>query len=152
MNTWLLIIAFSLFTFKANIDRYVFIVILLCLRIILILFCSFFLLSLSCLVISWLSLGLYLKALFFSCICIYNKFLVCDYHKVYIYQSIYMWLSCWSLKFECILITLHFYNPQPHLTFLTPYFTFLCFVYPLTIYCGNKWFYYFRLLTFSLVL
>ena len=46
---------------------------------------------------------------FFSCI--YYRFLVCGYHEVYIWQTIYIWdyLSCWSLNFKCILTTLRFF-------------------------------------------
>ena len=36
---------------------------------------------------------------------------------------------------------------SPCLLFLTSYFTSFCFVYPLTTYCGYRWFYYFCLLT-----
>ena len=43
------------------------------------------------------------------CQCIYYTYLVCVYHEIGLYTII---LSCWSLKYECILITLHFHYPH----------------------------------------
>ena len=65
---------------------------------------------------------------------------------VYIYVIV---LSYWSLNFKCILKTLHLCC---RLVFLISYFIFNCFVYPLTAYCGYRWFYYFCLLTSLLAL
>ena len=61
---------------------------------------------------------------------------------------IFLWLI--SLKFECILIILHFNSLPWSLIFLT-YFTPFCSVYRLTTYCRYRWLYYFCLLTFVLV-
>ena len=66
----------------------------------------------------------------------------------FLYSSLYIHiivLSCWSLNFTCILKTLHLYC----LPFLITVFdlTSNCFIYPLTAYCGYRWFCYLCLLT-----
>ena len=62
------------------------------------------------------------------CVCMYVCMYVCNY---------FIW---WSLNFKKILAILHFHC---WLLFLTSYFISFCFVYPLTTYFGNKWFYHF---------
>ena len=65
---------------------------------------------------------------------LFGLWLLCLYVALYTNT----WLNWRSLKFECILTTLHFY--PFHIYYLC--ILHFCFVYPLT-YCGFRWFYYF---------
>ena len=70
-----------------------------------------------------------------------------SYSSLYIHMIV---LNCQSLNVTCILKTLHFYSPPLIITAFD--FTSNCFLYPLTAYCGYRWFYYFCLLTSQLAL
>ena len=89
---------------------------------------------------------------FFLCISIIDSWLVVT--MKFLYSSLYTYLivlSCCSLNFKCILNTLHLYSPPLTITVLI-YFTSNCFRYPLTAYCGYRWYYYFYLSTSLLAL
>lgn len=70
------------------------------------------------------------------------------YSNLYISMII---LRCSYLKLEWIVTTLNFYS-TPQLLFYHKYFTYFCFVYPLTTNCEYKGFYYACLLTFLIAL
>ena len=142
----LLIGAFSLFTFMVIIDMY---------AILLIVWGLFhryflFLLLLSSLVVWWLFIFMF-WFLFLFCVCIYYRFLVGDccevFIQLYIYNCFKLLISYFQMHFSNLPLVLS----SPH-KFLISYFISNCFVYPLTAYCGYRWFYYFCLLTLLLAL
>ena len=118
---------------------------ILILLIVLNFFCRYFLISFFFCspVIWWLSLVLCLD--FFSFyVCISYRFLVCDYHGVFIKQFIYIYViisSCLCPTFNCLLTPCICTLPS-WLLFLV-YFISSCFVYSLTAYRGYRWFYFF---------
>ena len=102
----------------------------------------------------WLSLVLCLDSFFFFvCISIIDFWIVVT--MAFIYSNLYIdmiVLSCWSLNFKCTLRPCVCTLLPSRLLFLISYFMSNCFVYPLTAYCGYRWFYYFCLLIFLLTL
>lgn len=63
------------------------------------------------------------------------------YHWVRCFISMIV-VVCLSLNFKCIFVKLHLYSPPLWLLFLISYFTYNCFVYNLTAYCGHRWLYH----------
>ena len=147
--------AFSPFTFKVIIDRYVLTAILwlafgLFLYFYFVLSSFFFLLPCDLMTIFSVNMNSFL---FCVCVSVIDFWLMVTMR--FIYSNLctcVIILSWWSLKFKCISTALCFYSPPPHLMFLTSYFISFYFVYFLTTYCGYRWFYYFCLLTFLLAL
>ena len=135
---YLLTTAFSPFTFKVIIGRYVLIVILVTVfrwvfLVVFLFVCFFLFLLLSSLVIWCLSLVLCLDSfLFFVCVSIIDFWFVATkrfiYRNLSIYLSIYLIvLSCWSINFKHIVTLHHLYSPPLMITVSESYFTYIFF-------------------------
>ena len=112
----------------------------------------------------------YVSSPFFLCVCvcvcvcifigfwfvitlhlIYNSLHLCVSVCIYVCVCVCeIILSCWFLKFKCILTTLGFYFPLPTVYSFWCHTSLLCVCDPLTIYCEYWWFSSFCLLIFQL--